>query len=69
VRVCPCAAQERQRLADHRFEIRDFGEMRADAQRLARARKEAYDATRARATGKNPSEIREIYLAERRARA
>ncbi len=65
---CPGAEQERQRFAEDGFEIRDFGEMREDAQRLARARKEAYEAARARAAGKSRAEIREIYLAERRTR-
>lgn len=64
----PGAEQERQRLARDGFEIRDFGEMREGAQRLARARKEAYEAARARAAGKSREEIRGIYLAERRAR-
>jgi hypothetical protein len=66
--TCPGAEHERQRLADHGFEIRDFGEMREEAQRLARARKEAYEAARARAAGKSREEVREIYLAELRAR-
>jgi hypothetical protein len=66
--TCPGAEPERQRLADHGIEIRDFSEMREDAQRLARARKEAYEAARAHAAGKSREEIREIYLAERRAR-
>jgi hypothetical protein len=66
--TCPGAEQKRQRLAGDGFEIRDFGEMREDAQRLARARKEAYEAARARAAGKSREEIREIYLAERGAR-
>jgi hypothetical protein len=66
--TCPGAEQERQRLAAAGVEIRDFGEIREDAQRLARARREAYEATRARAAGKSREEVREMYLAERRAR-
>ena len=66
--TCPGAEHERQRFAEDGFEIRDFTEMREDAERLSRARKEAFEAARARAAGKSREEIREIYLAERRAR-
>jgi len=66
--TCPGAQQERQRLAEAGFEIRDFADIREDARRLSRARKEAYEAARARAAGKSRDEIRDIYLAERRAR-
>jgi hypothetical protein len=66
--TCPGALQERQRLTEAGIDIRDFSEIREDAQRLSRLRREAYEATRARAVGKNREEIREIFLAERRAR-
>jgi hypothetical protein len=67
---CTClgAPSERQRRAEAGIEIRDFGEMREDALRLSRARKEAYEAARARAAGMSREEIRQIYLAERRER-
>jgi hypothetical protein len=66
--ICPGAERERNRLSAAGVEIRDFGEIREDAQRLARTRKEAYEAARVRASGKTREEIREIYLAERRVR-
>ncbi len=66
--TCPGAQQERHRLAEAGIEMRDFAEIREDAHRQSRARKEAYGAARARAAGKSRDEIRDIYLAERRAR-
>jgi hypothetical protein len=66
--TCPGAQQERHRLADAGIKIRDLAETREDAHRLSRARTEAYEAARARAAGKSRDEIRDIYLAERRAR-
>ncbi|HTZ92568.1 MAG TPA: hypothetical protein VMB74_09250, partial [Streptosporangiaceae bacterium] len=66
--TCPGAQQERQRLAEAGIEIRDFADIREDARRLSRARREAYEAARARAAGKTRDEIRDIYLAERSVR-
>jgi hypothetical protein len=66
--TCPGAQQERHRLTEAGIEIRDFAEIREDARRQSRARREAYEAARARAAGKSHDEIRDIYLAERRAR-
>jgi hypothetical protein len=42
--------------------------MRQDIRRRSRARKEAFEAARARAAGKSRDEIREIYVAELTAR-
>jgi hypothetical protein len=66
--TCPGAQQERHRLTEAGIEIRDFAEIREDARRQSLVRKEAYEAARARAAGKSRDEIRDIYLAERRAR-
>jgi hypothetical protein len=66
--TCPGAEHERRRLAEAGVEIRAAAEIRKDAERLSRARKEAYEAARARAAGKSRDEVRDIYLAERRAR-
>jgi hypothetical protein len=49
-------------------EFPDFGEIREEARRRSQLRNEAFRATQARATGKSRAEIREIYLAELRAR-
>jgi hypothetical protein len=66
--TCPGAEQERQRMDDAGLEIPDFGKLREDARRRLRARKDAVEATRARAVGKSREEIREIYAAELRTR-
>jgi hypothetical protein len=49
-------------------EPRDFTRQAEERRRKARARKEAFNAARVRAGGKNKDEIREIYTAELRAR-
>jgi hypothetical protein len=46
----------------------DFGQLWQARRLRTRLRKEAYQATRARAAGKNRDQIREIYLAESNAR-
>jgi hypothetical protein len=66
--TCPGAEQERRRLDEAGVEFPDFGKMRADARRRARARKEAFESARVRAAGKGRDEIREIYVAELNAR-
>lgn len=49
-------------------EFPDFSEMREEARRRSQLHKDAFQATRARAAGKSRAEIREIYIAELRAR-
>jgi len=66
--TCPGAEVARQRLDDAGIKVRDFAEMREERQRRSRAGKEAVAATRARAAGKSREDIREIYIAELRAR-
>lgn len=72
--TCPGGGLERQRLAEVGWEPRELtreAEREAEAEerrRKARARKEAFNAARVRAAGKNQDEIREIYAAELRAR-
>lgn len=66
--TCPGAGQERQRMDEAGIEIPDFGELREQARRRSRERKEAYEAARARAAGKSRKEIRDIYVAELNAR-
>lgn len=66
--TCPGAQPERQRMAEAGFEVPDFDKLREDVLRRSRARKEAFEATRARAAGKSREEIREIYAAELRIR-
>jgi hypothetical protein len=62
--TCPGAGQERRRLDEAGVEFPGFGEIREDARRRSRARKEAFESARARAAGKDRDEIREIYVAE-----
>jgi hypothetical protein len=67
--TCPGADAERHRLDGAGLsDPPDFDELREEAQRRSRARKEAYEATRARSAGKSREEIREMYVAESRAR-
>lgn len=66
--TCPGADGERQRLDNAGIKVRDFAELREERKRLSRAHQEARAATRARAAGRSREEIREIYIAELRAR-
>lgn len=67
--TCPGADAERHRLDGAGIsDPPDFDELREEAQRRSRARREAFEATRARSAGKSREEIREIYAAELRAR-
>jgi hypothetical protein len=66
--TCPGAEQERRRLDEAGVEFPNFGEILQDARRRSRARREAFESTRARAAGKGRDEIREIYIAELNAR-
>jgi hypothetical protein len=50
------------------WDPRDISREAEEIRRKARARKDAFNAARARAAGKNQDEIREIYTAELRAR-
>jgi hypothetical protein len=66
--TCPGAEQERQHLDEAGIEVRDFSELREEARRRSKARRAAFEAARACAAGKSREEIREIYVAELRAR-
>ena len=62
--TCPGAGPERRRLDEAGVGFPGFGEIREDARRRSRARKEAFESARARAAGQDRDEIREIYVAE-----
>jgi hypothetical protein len=66
--TCPGAEVARQRLDDAGIEVRDFDEVMEEKRRRRIAGREAVEATRARAAGRSREEIREIYIAERRAK-
>jgi hypothetical protein len=66
--TCPGAEQERRRLDEAGADLRGFDERREDARGRSRARREAFQAAQARATGRGRDEIREIYIAELNAR-
>lgn len=66
--TCPGAEVARQRLDDAGRTVRDFDEMQEERQRRRSAGKEAAVAAQARAAGMSREEIREIYIAELRAR-
>jgi hypothetical protein len=66
--TCPGADPQRRRLDEAGIEFPDFSELREDALRRSRARKEAFESARAQAAGKSRDEIRAIYLAELKAR-
>lgn len=65
---CPGAAPERARQARDGTEPPDFGQVFAEKQRQSELRREAIQAVRAGAAGKSGEQIREMLLAERRAR-
>jgi len=67
---CTCTGAEvaRQRLDDAGIKVRDFDEVMEEKRRRRSAGREAIEATRACARGRSREEIREIYIAERRAR-
>ena len=67
--TCPGAAAARQRLDNSGTKVRDFDEMLEERKRTRSAGREAIAATRARASGRTREEIREIYVAELRARS
>ena len=66
--TCPGAGQARQRMDEAGSGFPDFGEVLQEEQRRARARKDAFEATRAGAAGRNRREVREIYVRELRSR-
>jgi hypothetical protein len=66
--TCPGAEQERRRIDATGADLRDFDERLEERRRRSRAHQEAFEAARARAAGKGPDEIREIYTAELSAR-
>jgi hypothetical protein len=66
--TCPGGERERRRQRDAGFDNGDFGELWDQARRRSRARKEAFAATRARASGSTRAQIRQIYTAELLAR-
>ncbi len=65
---CPGAEQERQRMNDAGIEPPDFGELRAEAERRSRARREAFQSARRASAGKSKAEVQDLYAAELRAR-
>lgn len=67
--TCPGADAERHRLDEAGIgDPPDFGEQWEEARRRSRARTEAFESARVRAAGRDREEIREIYVAELRAR-
>jgi hypothetical protein len=66
--TCPGAEQERQRRAAAGPEFPDFHEYLAQSRQRSQARREAFDAAKAKAAGKNREQIRDLYTAELRAR-
>jgi hypothetical protein len=66
--TCVGAAAQRQRLDDAGIEPRDLSELWEERRSRRRAGREAFEATRARAAGLSREEIRQTYIAERRAR-
>ncbi len=66
--TCPGAEQERRRLDEAGVEFPSFAKMSQDARHRSRARREAFESARAQAAGKSRDEIREIFVAERKAR-
>jgi hypothetical protein len=65
--TCPGADQERRSL-DDAGGIPDFGALWEESRNRSRARREAFAATKARATGLSREEIRQAYIAELHAR-
>jgi len=67
--TCPGADAERCRRDEAGLDDPpDFDELTEAAQNRSRARREAFEVTRARSAGKSREEIREMYVAELRAR-
>ena len=66
--TCPGAEQERSRMDEAGIGFPDFSEKYQEARHRSHQRKEALHATQARAAGQSRAEIREIYIAELRAR-
>jgi hypothetical protein len=65
--TCPGAEQVRQALG-RRAEFPDFKEYLAQSRRRTQTRREAFNAAKAQAAGKDRQEIRDLYAAELRAR-
>ena len=67
--TCPGAVAERTRQDQAGVEFPpDFAERRAETRQRYQSRREAFLATRSRAAGKSREEIRDLYIAELRAR-
>jgi hypothetical protein len=66
--TCPGAEQMREHMAEV-GEPPDWAEIRERAQRRSQSRREAFHATRREAAGRSRAEIRDIYVAELRARS
>jgi hypothetical protein len=66
--TCPGAELTRRAMEESGWDPRDISREAEEIRRKARARKDAFNAARARAAGKNQDEIRVIYTAELRAR-
>jgi hypothetical protein len=65
---CPGSERERQRLTEARLEPPDLGELREQAERQSRARREAFQMASRAAAGKSKAEIQDLYADELRAR-
>ncbi|HET9081733.1 MAG TPA: hypothetical protein VFO01_14650 [Trebonia sp.] len=66
--TCPGAEAERLRLDQAGYEFPDFDEVAEQARQRHQPRREAFDAARAQAAGKSREQVKELYLAELRAR-
>jgi hypothetical protein len=66
--TCPGAEAQRISLDEAGVEFPDFGEVRAKAKRQSQSRREAFRAARAKAAGMSREEVKDLYVAELRAR-
>jgi hypothetical protein len=66
--TCPGAEAARTSLDQAGLEFPDFDELWSRSRQQHQSRRDAFDAARAQAGGKNREEIREVYLAELRSR-
>jgi hypothetical protein len=66
--ACPGADAERTRLEQAGTELPDFDALRAKSRQKHQSRRDAFEAAKAQAAGKTREEVKELYLAELRAR-
>lgn len=66
--ACPGAEAERIRLDEAGYEFPDIDEVWAASRPQRQSRQEAFEAARAQAAGKSHEQVKELYLAELRAR-